>query len=100
MQFVFVIFGLSSVLCRNENLVCIRKKTISNGALACRRAGSKRIKSVSSCVKQYYKKKRLCKQEVLLRQTTFVLNAYIVCCFSNGSGRAYDENEYFDASDL
>ena len=37
---------------------------------------------------------------MLLRQSTFVLNSYIVCCFSNGSGRAYDENEYVDPSDL
>ena len=37
---------------------------------------------------------------MLLRQSTFVLNSYIVCCFSNGSGRAYDESEYFDPSDL
>ena len=35
---------------RNK-VVCIRKKTISKGALACRRAGIKRIKNVSSCLK-------------------------------------------------
>ena len=33
------------------NLVCIRKTIISSSALACRRAGSKRITNVSSCVK-------------------------------------------------
>ena len=37
---------------------------------------------------------------MLLRQSTFVLNSYIVCCFFNGSGRAYEENEYFGPSDL
>ena len=98
-QFVFGISGFSSILCK-KNMVCIRKRKLSGVALVCRRAGSKRIKNVSSCVKQYYKKKLLFKQEVLLRQTTFVLNAYIVCCFSNGSGRAYDDNEYVDPSDL
>ena len=37
---------------------------------------------------------------MLPRQRTFVLNSYILCCFCNGSGRAYDDNEYFDPSDL
>ena len=36
-------------------MVCVRKRKLSGVALVCRRAGSERIKNVSSCVKQYYK---------------------------------------------
>ena len=42
----------------------------------------------------------LFRQEVSLRNRTFVLNSYVLCCFCNGSGRAYDDNEYFDQCDL
>ena len=44
-QFVFVFFGLSS------NGVCTGKRRLSDSALLCRRAGSKRIKQMSACVK-------------------------------------------------
>ena len=37
-------------------MVCIRKIRMSSAALACRRAGSKRINNVSSCVTTNYKK--------------------------------------------
>ena len=34
-----------------ENMLCLRKITISSVALACRRVGSKRVKSLPSCKK-------------------------------------------------
>ena len=48
-QFVFVCLGFSSMLCR-QNRVCIGKRRLSDSALLCRRAGSKRIKQLSACV--------------------------------------------------
>ena len=82
------------------NLVCIRTAIISGAALACRRAGSKRIKIYLCLCETYYDKTFVFRQQVLLRQRTFVSTSYILCCFCNGSGRAYDDNEYFDPSDL
>ena len=35
----------------DTNRVCIGKRRLSDSALLCRRAGSKRIKTLSACVK-------------------------------------------------
>ena len=83
-----------------KNMLCLRKITISSVAVACRRVGSQRVKSVPACKKQYYKKKSLFRTEVLLRQRTCVLNSYMFCCFCNGSGRPYDDIEYVEPCDL
>ena len=37
---------------------------------------------------------------MLLRNTTFVLNSYILGCLCNVGGRAYDDIEYLDPCDL
>ena len=76
--------------------VCMHKKRIIYVALACRRVGSKRVKVLSSSKRICYDHSRSCRQEVLLQRTTFVLNAYICCCFSNVSLRASDKGEYID----
>ena len=81
-------------------MVCIRKTIISGAPLACRRVGSKRVKSVSSCKHKYYNKKVLFRQDVLLRNRTFVFNSNILCCLYNVGGRAYDGIEYLDPCEL
>ena len=48
-----------------KNMVCIRKTIISGAALACRRVGSRRVKSLSSCTRniirrQFYLDKTCC----------------------------------------
>ena len=87
---------LADVGCGNEKEVCMHKKRIIDVALACRRVGSKRVKVLSSCKRICYDHLSSCRQEVLLRRTTFLLNAYIFCCFSNFGPRASDEGEYID----
>jgi hypothetical protein len=87
---------LADVGCGIEKEVLMHKKRIIDVALACRRVGSKRVKVLSSCKRIVYDHLSSCRQEVLLQRTTFVLNAYICCCFSNFSLRASDEGEYID----
>ena len=38
----------------------------------------------------------LFRQEVFVRNTRFMLNAYMLCCCCKSIGRAYDDIEYFD----
>ena len=83
-----------------KNMVCIRKTLISGAALACRRVGSKRVKSLSSCTTQFYKNNILFRQEVLLINRTFVLTSYMLCCLYNVGGRAYDDIAYLDPCDF
>ena len=42
-----------------ENMLCLRKITVSSVALACRRVGSKRVKSLPSCKNKYYKQNKI-----------------------------------------
>ena len=74
--------------------------TISSVAIACRRVGSKRVKSVPASKNIYFKNKQIFRTEALLRQRTFVLTSYILCCFCNGSRRSYDDIEYVEPCDL
>ena len=60
-----------------KNMLCLRRNNISSVAVACRRVGSQRVKSVPACKKTDYKKKQIFRTEVLLRQRTFVLTSYI-----------------------
>ena len=71
---LMLFFGVERLDVRNllveddaaNNILCLRKITISSVAVACRRVGSRRVKSVPACKKTYYTKKKMFRTKVLL----------------------------------
>ena len=72
-----VVKVFADVCYAKDSMVCIRKKPVSDVALACRRVGSKRVKALSSSKTIFYDKIISYRQKVLLQRRTFVLNSYI-----------------------